>query len=77
MGDRQTEKASTNIMEFVVGAEFPSTHMDVTTDMIRRFAAASFDFNPLHLDPNWMADATFGKTKFGSVIGHGLMTYSL
>jgi acyl dehydratase len=45
--------------------------------MISAYAAASYDFNPLHLDQDWMADARFGSTHFGEVIAHGLMTYSL
>lgn len=59
-----------------VGYEFPAVAVDVTKDMIRRYAESSFDFNPLHLDDDWMKDAQFGKTSFNSIIGHGLMTYS-
>lgn len=29
------------------------------------YAAASYDFNPLHLGGDWMADAEFGRTSFG------------
>ena len=60
-----------------VGYEFPSLEMPVTREMIRVYAEASFDFNPLHLDDAWMAGATFGSTHYGGVIAHGLMTYSL
>ena len=45
--------------------------------MISAYAAASYDFNPLHLDQDWMAEAEFGSTRFGEVIAHGLMIYSL
>ena len=60
-----------------VGYEFPSLEVLVTRETIRAYAEASFDFNPLHLDDAWMADATFGRTRYGGVIAHGLMTYSL
>jgi 3-hydroxybutyryl-CoA dehydratase len=60
-----------------VGYEFPSLELLMTREMIRAYAEASFDFNPLHLDDAWMADATFGRTHYGGVIAHGLMTYSL
>ncbi|MGH9045774.1 MAG: MaoC family dehydratase [Acidimicrobiales bacterium] len=59
-----------------VGFEFPSLEVRVTREMISAYAAASYDFNPLHLDEGWMEDAAFGRTRFGEVIAHGLMTYS-
>jgi acyl dehydratase len=59
------------------GYEFPEVEVLVTREMIRAYAEASFDFNPLHLDEAWMEGAEFGHTRFGSVIAHGLMTYSL
>jgi len=60
-----------------VGYEFPSVSVVVSREMISAYAAASYDFNPLHLDEDWMAEAEFGSTRFGEVIAHGLMTYSL
>lgn len=60
-----------------VGYEFPPVEVVVTSEMIRAYAQASFDFNPLHLDEAWMASAEFGQTRYGSVIAHGLLTYSL
>lgn len=60
-----------------VGYEFPSVTFDVTKEMIRQYAGASYDFNPLHLDEGWMQDAEFGATQYGGVIAHGLMTYSV
>jgi 3-hydroxybutyryl-CoA dehydratase len=59
-----------------VGFEFPSIEAAVTRELIAEYAAASYDFNPLHLDEEWMAAAEFGGTHFGEVIAHGLMTYS-
>ena len=60
-----------------VGYEFPSVSVLVSREMISAYAAASYDFNPLHLDQDWMAEAEFGSTRFGEVIAHGLMIYSL
>jgi acyl dehydratase len=60
-----------------VGYEFPPVSVVVSREMISAYAAASYDFNPLHLDEDWMAEAEFGSTRFGEVIAHGLMTYSL
>jgi acyl dehydratase len=59
------------------GYEFPAVEVLVTREMIRAYAEASFDFNPLHLDDGWMEGAEFGQTRYGGVIAHGLMTYSL
>lgn len=60
-----------------VGFEFPAVEVVVTRELIRAYAEASFDFNPLHLDEEWMATAEFGGARYNSVIAHGLMTYSL
>jgi 3-hydroxybutyryl-CoA dehydratase len=59
-----------------VGYEFPAITVEVTRAMIRRYAEASYDFNPLHLDEGWMAQADFGGTRFAGIIAHGLMIYS-
>lgn len=59
-----------------LGYEFPPITVDVTKAMIREYAYASADFNPLHLDETWMEQTEFGDTTFGQVIAHGLMTYS-
>jgi 3-hydroxybutyryl-CoA dehydratase len=60
-----------------VGYAFPPVTFEVTEEMIRQYAEASYDFNPLHLDPAWMENAEFGATRYGGVIAHGLMTYSV
>lgn len=60
-----------------VGYAFPPVTFEVTQEMIRRYAEASYDFNPLHLDEGWMESAAFGATRYGGVIAHGLMTYSV
>lgn len=60
-----------------VGHSFDGPKVDVTREMIKEFAMASFDNNPLHWDDAFMAETTFANGKqFDSIIGHGLMTYS-
>lgn len=63
--------------EIAVGDGFDGPVIDVTREMIKEFAMASFDNNPLHWDDAYIAETTFANgKKFDSVIGHGLMTYS-
>jgi acyl dehydratase len=50
--------------------------MSVTREMIKNFAEASLDYNPLHLDDKFM-ERKFGKTQFKGIIAHGMMTFSL
>jgi len=64
--------------EVQIGRKFPGPRVTVTRAMIKEFAMASFDHNPLHLDDRFMEQTTFaGDKQFDDVIGHGLMTYSL
>ncbi len=68
---------SRNIFEEIeIGHVIDGPTIDVTNDMIREFAEASFDFNALHLDDKFMG-REFGKTRFEGVIAHGMMTFSL
>jgi 3-hydroxybutyryl-CoA dehydratase len=53
------------------GAKF-----SVSRESIRAFCDASLDYNPLHLDDAYMQQ-TFGKTKFGGVIMHGMTNFGL
>ena len=62
--------------EIQVGHVIDGPSINVTKDMIREFAEASFDFNALHLDDKFM-ERKFGKTKFEGLIAHGMMTFSL
>ncbi len=51
--------------------------MEVSRESIRGFAEASLDFNPLHLDDQYMDGSSFGKTKYQGVIAHGMMNFAL
>ena len=64
--------------EIAIGHRVDGPRVDVTREMIKEFALASFDNNPLHWDDDYIAETTFANgKKFDTVIGHGLMTYSL
>lgn len=63
--------------DIAVGYCFDGPKIDVTREMIKEFAMASFDNNPLHWDDDFLAQTTFANgMKFDGIIGHGLMTYS-
>ena len=46
---------------------------EVSRESIRLFCDASLDYNPLHLDDEYMK-GSFGKTHFGGIIIFGLIT---
>src|SRR3954464_15488779 len=48
----------------------------VSRESIRRFCDASLDYNPLHLDDEYMK-GSFGKTNFGGIIMHGMNNFGL
>ena len=48
----------------------------VSRESIRLFCDASLDYNPLHLDDDYMK-GTFGKTSFGGIIMHGMNNFGL
>lgn len=57
-----------------LGTKVPRIERHVDQDVIDRFAVASFDYNPIHIDPEWKrkADLPGGE----STIAHGQMTMS-
>jgi 3-hydroxybutyryl-CoA dehydratase len=48
----------------------------VSRESIRLFCDASLDYNPLHLDDEYMK-GRFGKTHFGGIIMHGMNNFGL
>ena len=48
----------------------------VSRESIRLFCDASLDYNPLHLDDDYMK-GNFGKTHFGGIIMHGMNNFGL
>src|ERR1700743_351551 len=49
---------------------------DVSRESIRLFCDGSLDYNPLHLDDDYMKNS-FGKTNFGGIIMHGMNNFGL
>jgi 3-hydroxybutyryl-CoA dehydratase len=48
----------------------------VSRESIRLFCDGSLDYNPLHLDDEYMK-GDFGKTNFGGIIMHGMNNFGL
>jgi 3-hydroxybutyryl-CoA dehydratase len=59
-----------------VGLKVTGTPFSPTRETIRDFCDASLDFNPLHLDDNYMK-GDFGKTNFGGIIMHGMNNFGV
>ena len=53
---------------FAPGQGLPSLKRSITQDTINRYAEASGDRNPLHLDPEYAA-----TTRFGGPVAHGML----
>ena len=58
------------------GLKITGTSFSPTRESIREFCEASLDFNPLHLDDNYMK-GNFGKTNFGGIIMHGMNNFGV
>lgn len=65
------------------GDELPTIQRELTQEDITKFAVADLDFNPVHLDYEWMeATKRFGDEFFTgawdmeSTVGHGMLTMS-
>lgn len=56
------------VKEWTEGAALPAVRKTVTQAMIDRYAEASGDFNPVHLDKEFAS-----LSQFGSTIAHGMM----
>lgn len=59
-----------------VGETFEGESFAPTRETIREFCDASLDYNPLHLDDDYMA-GSFGKTNFGGIIMHGMTNFGV
>jgi acyl dehydratase len=53
--------------EVQIGEELLSLEKEITQDKINRYADCAFDFNPIHVDPEYA-----GNTPFKGTIAHGL-----
>jgi 3-hydroxybutyryl-CoA dehydratase len=59
-----------------VGTRIEGVPFSPTRESIREFCEASLDFNPLHLDDEYMKNS-FGKTQFGGIIMHGMNNFGV
>ena len=59
-----------------VGDSITGPTFAVSRESIRLFCDGSLDYNPLHLDDNYMK-GNFGKTNFGGIIMHGMNNFGL
>jgi 3-hydroxybutyryl-CoA dehydratase len=66
----------THFESLVVGHEIVGKPFAPTRETIREFCDASLDYNPLHLDDNYMK-GSFGKSSFGGIIMHGMTNFGL
>ncbi|MEJ7932327.1 MaoC family dehydratase [Ramlibacter sp. AN1015] len=61
---------------FDTGHRITGTPCSPTRESIRAFCEASLDFNPLHLDDEYMK-GSFGKTRFDGIIMHGMNNFGV
>jgi 3-hydroxybutyryl-CoA dehydratase len=61
-------RAASDKWLFDVGDELPSITKVITQETINRYADASGDHNPLHVDPEFAA-----QTQFGGTVAHGML----
>ena len=59
-----------------LGDAIEGPSFSVSRESIRLFCDASLDYNPLHLDDEYMK-GNFGKTTFGGIIMHGMNNFGL
>jgi 3-hydroxybutyryl-CoA dehydratase len=57
-----------NAARWTVGADLPPLSKTLTQEKINRYAEASGDFNPIHVDAAFAA-----QTPFGGTIAHGML----
>ena len=67
---------SVNFETLNAGDAIDGPSFAVSRESIRLFCDGSLDYNPLHLDDDYMKNA-FGKTNFGGIIMHGMNNFGL
>jgi 3-hydroxybutyryl-CoA dehydratase len=66
----------TAFAKLAIGQRVQGAPFAVTRETIREFCDGSLDYNPLHLDDEYMK-SNFGKTQFGGIIMHGMTNFGL
>lgn len=67
---------TTTFESLAVGDAIQGPSFAVSRESIRLFCDGSLDYNPLHLDDDYMK-GNFGKTNFGGIIMHGMNNFGL
>jgi acyl dehydratase len=67
---------ATTFEDLDAGDTIDGPEFAVSRESIRLFCDASLDYNPLHLDDDYMK-GNFGKTNFGGIIMHGMNNFGL
>src|ERR1700682_1122303 len=67
---------TTTFESLEAGDSIEGPQFAVSRESIRLFCDASLDYNPLHLDDDYMK-GSFGKTHFGGIIMHGMNNFGL
>ena len=62
--------------QLATGSRIEGPSFAVSRESIRLFCDGSLDYNPLHLDDDYMK-SEFGKTSFGGIIMHGMNNFGL
>ena len=66
----------TDFTSMAVGQAIEGEPFAPTRETIREFCDASLDYNPLHLDDDYM-QGSFGRTSFGGIIMHGMTNFDV
>jgi len=66
----------TTFEDLTAGDTIEGPKFAVSRESIRLFCDGSLDYNPLHLDDDYMKN-NFGKTNFGGIIMHGMNNFGL
>jgi 3-hydroxybutyryl-CoA dehydratase len=67
---------TTTFESLSTGDAISGPNFAVSRESIRLFCDGSLDYNPLHLDDDYMKN-DFGKTNFGGIIMHGMNNFGL
>src|SRR3954453_9611138 len=76
MMPRSKKVMTTRFEQLSAGDAIEGPEFAVPRESIRLFCDASLDYNPLHLDDDYMK-GNFGKTNFGGISMHGITNSGL
>ena len=76
MTDNRSVTVTDSFASLQPGQKIEGRPFSPTRETIREFCDASLDYNPLHLDDEYMK-GSFGKTQFGGIIMHGMNSFGV